>query len=321
MPNVQLFDRVVVGCDVQAFSARNVREQRLIQAELDRMLTDAASSAGLDRSTWDRRGDGDGEIAVLPADVDLLLVVRRLVTELDRLLTDHREDHSPQTRIRLRIAMTCGSVVPGGPLGHGGQALIDLVRLLDAAELRKTLDNVPNANLAQIVSESLFQRAVVPELGGIRPEQFRQVTVNIPEKAFYQNAYLYVPCGWPEPPRDLLARVSPTGHGDANGPAEGHGVSKFRTEEIAELAVVFPPSRALGLLREIGFPMTEIPAAPGTSAEFWEQICQGIEQGVLPRGRWLLMTAASRRYAANSVFRAALDGENGADRRGAAHEH
>lgn len=206
MPNVQLFDRVVVGCDVQGFSARNVRQQGLIQAELDRMLTDAASAVGLDRGTWDHRGDGDGEIAVLPADVDLLRVVRRFVTELDRLLADHNEDHARQARIRLRIAMTGGSVVPPGPLGHGGQALIDLARLLNAPPLRKTLDDVPQANLAQVVSESLFQRAVVPELDGIRPAQFRRV--NIREKGFCQDAYIYVPCGWsPGPPPASGARA------------------------------------------------------------------------------------------------------------------
>lgn len=316
MPNAQLFDRLVVGCDVQGFSARNVRQQRLIQAELDRMLTDAASAAGLDRGTWDHRGDGDGEVAVLPADVNLLAVVRRFVTELDRLLTDHNEDHAQEARIRLRIAMASGSVVPGGPMGHGGQALIDLARLLNAPPLRQALTDVPKANLAQVLSESLFQRAVPPELDGIRPDQFRHVIVNIPEKGFYQDAYIYVPGGWPEPAPDPdppvpdpPARASVVDHDGGNGSSGSRGPAKFSGEEVTALAEIFPPSRALGLLREATYPMAEIPAVPGTAAEFWEQICQSIEQGVLPGGRRLLMKAAARRFPANPVFRSALNGD------------
>lgn len=229
MPNVQLFDRVVVAVDVQGFSARNVRRQLLIQDELDRMLTEAARAASLDRLEWDLRGDGDGEVAVLPANVDLLMIVRRFVTELDQLLTDHNEDHGPETRIRLRIAMNLDSVIPGGRLGHGGTALIGLARLLDSQPVRKALDDAATANLAQIISESLFQRAVVPEVGGIRQAQFRKVAVDIPAKGFRQNAYIYLPCGWPRPRvaaerpfppavEALLPRPGPGPGSPVNGP-------------------------------------------------------------------------------------------------------
>lgn len=193
-PDAQLYDRVVAGFDVKGFSLRNARQQRLIQHELDRMLTSAAAAAGLDRDKWDRRGDGDGEVAILPADIDLLSITRRFITELDLLLTDHNEDHVPQTQIRLRVAMVSGTVIlSDSPLGHGGQALIDLARLLGCPPLRETLTGDPESNLAQIVSESLFQRAVVPELGGMRRGQFREVSVDIPEKNFRQDAYIYVP--------------------------------------------------------------------------------------------------------------------------------
>lgn len=198
MPNFQLFDRVVVAVDVQGFSLRNVRRQLHIQDELDRMLTQAACLANLDRAGWDRRAEGDGEMAVLPGGVDLLMIVRRFVTELDQLLTDYNEDHGPETRIRLRIAMSVGSVIPGGTLGHGGTALIELARLLDSREVRKALEAVTEANLAQIISESLFESAVVPEIGGIRPGQFRKVTVDAPAKGFRQTAYIYLPGGWPQ---------------------------------------------------------------------------------------------------------------------------
>jgi hypothetical protein len=193
-----VFERVVVGVDVQGFSARIGRRQLRIQAELDRILAEAAHAANLDRNVWDRTAEGDGEVAVLPGDVDLLLIVRRFVTELDQLLADHNEDHSQETRIRLRVAMNLGSVIPGGSLGYGGEALIGLARLLDSRNVRRALEDVPGANLAQIISESLFQRAVLPAVGGLRPGQFRKVVVNLPAKGFRQTAYLYVPGIWPD---------------------------------------------------------------------------------------------------------------------------
>jgi hypothetical protein len=48
-------------------------------------------------------------------------------------------------------------------------------------------------------------------------------------------------------------------------------------EEIAGLAETFPPLRpARALLREAGFPLTEIPGTPDTALEFWEQAGESI---------------------------------------------
>lgn len=156
------------------------------------MLDAAAARAGLDRGGWWRREDGDGEVAALPPGVDLLAAVRGFVTELDLQLTDHNEDHSADTRIRLRVAMHIDSLTEGA-LGFAGPALIVLSRLLDSAPVRTALDQHPEANLAQIISASLYERAVVPELGGLRPSQFNEVLVDLPAKNFRERAYVYVP--------------------------------------------------------------------------------------------------------------------------------
>lgn len=200
LPNVQVFDRVVLAVDVQGFSKQVGRMRDLIAGALDQMLTEAASAVGLDREQWDERPEGDGMVAVLPADVDLLRVVRKFVTELDLVLADHNESHAPAARIRLRVAMHAGSVTFGGKLGWGGDALIDLARLLDSQPLRRALDEAAGANLAQIISESLFGRVVVLELGGLRRSQFSKATVDIPAKGFRQDGYLYVPVGRAQPP-------------------------------------------------------------------------------------------------------------------------
>jgi len=198
---VSLVERFVVGVDMQRFSPRVTRRQLKIQRDLDRMLDEAADAAGVGRELWERRPEGDGEVAVLPADVDLLAVVRRFVSELDQRLADHNEDHSPETRIRLRVAMHI-DVITRGALGYAGPALVVLQRLLDSAQARAALTESPMVNLAQIISESLYQKAVLPELGGLRPWQFKKVRVDLPAKGFHQTAYVYVPTGWSAPSAD-----------------------------------------------------------------------------------------------------------------------
>lgn len=189
---VSLFQRFVVGVDVQGFSERPTRLQRGIQTALVRILDEAAESAGISRTLWERREEGDGETAVLPDGVDLLAVVRTFVSELDWRLTDHNEDHQPAMRLRLRVAMHVGAIAEGS-LGYAGPALIDLQRLLDSDPVRGAL--APGVNLAQIISEPLYQEVVLSELRGIRPAQFKKVLVDIPKKRFRRTAYVYVPTG------------------------------------------------------------------------------------------------------------------------------
>jgi hypothetical protein len=207
----QLVQCAVVSFDVKGFSARNTRQQERLKLDLDRILTAAAGAAGLDRDEWKRQPAGDGELAILPASVNLLSLVRRFTGELDTLLTDHNEEHSEQNRIRLRVAMHIGPVTPGGRLGAGGQALIDVSRLLDSRPVRAALTQARAANLALIVSDAVFRQVVVTELDGIRPAQFRKVLVDLPEKKFRQDAYIYIP-GYqpvrqpPDPPRYQAGR-------------------------------------------------------------------------------------------------------------------
>lgn len=188
-----LFQRAVVAFDVEGFSDRNVRERERVQSDLLRILTDAANAAGLNRDEWWIQSTGDGELAALPASVNLLSLVRRFTAELDTLLTDHNEEHSEQTRIRLRVAMHIGTMTTAGPLGSGSQALIDVSRLLDCQPVRTALKRARAASLALIVSQTVFDQVIATQLDGLRPDQFSKVLVNLPAKKFRQNAYLYIP--------------------------------------------------------------------------------------------------------------------------------
>ncbi|HEX2313586.1 MAG TPA: GUN4 domain-containing protein [Thermomonospora sp.] len=187
-----LVDRFVLGVDIKGFSLLPHGRQARLQEALARVLDAAAETAGIDRERWERRGEGDGEVAVLPPDTDLTAMVRRWTAALDERLADHNDDHSPEMRLRLRVAMHIDSLTPG-TLGHTGPALIVLARLLNCGPVRAALEAAPDAHLALIISEPLYRKTVEAELDGLRPWQFERVTVDV--KTFHGTAYVHVPRG------------------------------------------------------------------------------------------------------------------------------
>lgn len=201
-----LIERFVLGVDIKDSAGLPTRVQKKLYGELDGMLDEASARIGLDRSLWVRHPGGDGEMAVLPADVDLVALVGDFVLRLDRLLTDHNEVFVPTARLRVRLAMHTGALTTAS-FGFAGPALVTLGRLLASRPVRAALDDAPTANLAQIVSESLFHKAVASELDGLRPRHFRQVRVDV--KTFHEAAYVHVPGGPHPPPPDPGVSAAP----------------------------------------------------------------------------------------------------------------
>jgi hypothetical protein len=279
---VLLVGRFVLGVDMERFGSRTAQIQLLLQRELDRMLHDAADCAGIPRTQWSRQPAGDGEVAVLPPDVDLLAAVRRFVTELDQRLIDHNEAHSPAARIRLRVAMHVDALTPG-TLGYAGPAFVVLQRLLDCTPVRTALSETPRVTLAQIVSESLYRMAVLPELGGLRPAQFRQVRVDVPAKGFDEPAYLYLPGAPPivRPP------TAPTGFLPIPSP---DGMRRQRTQEGQR-----PPEGPIPVAEE---PIDSTPVLDPAVHDLVHQLRKSLEAGAVADADALttlvLLEAASR---------------------------
>jgi hypothetical protein len=192
MPGVSsLVDKFVLGVDIEGYSSRTTREQQQVQRSLDEILTGAARAVGLDRSQWERQPGGDGELAVLPDSTDLVTMVRPFVTQLGILLADHNQDHKSALRIRLRLAMHVDALTTG-TLGTAGPALVVLSRFLDSSPLKSALQETA-ADLVLLISEPVYRKAVLAEMGGLRPAQFTRLTIDIPAKAFRDAGYLYVP--------------------------------------------------------------------------------------------------------------------------------
>jgi hypothetical protein len=181
-----------MGIDVKKYSSRSTRRQDDIQRELRSLLALAAEASGLDAEAWQRQGTGDGELVVLPPDIDLVRVVARFTPELNTLLKTHNADRVADAQIRLRLAMHMDAL-KASAYWYAGPALVEVSRILDARPLRAALDEAKDAAVALIVSETVYRKVVLSDLGGLRPDQFAKVDVDIPAKDFSQTAYVHVP--------------------------------------------------------------------------------------------------------------------------------
>ncbi len=175
--NVRLMYRLVLAVDVEKYSSRDAREQLRAQTDLRHILSLAAQNAGLDRSQWYEQVSGDGELVVLPEDVDVSVVVGDYTAQLEMILSDFNRQRKAGRRLRLRVALHHGTLTPG-PFGPAGDAPIVVSRLLDARPLRRVLADQQDRDVALIVSQSLYENVVRTGFCSLDPEDFQAVRVN-----------------------------------------------------------------------------------------------------------------------------------------------
>lgn len=106
-----------LAADVAQYSRLDTPSQSAVQAELVRVLDEAAASAGLDRTAWARQPQGDQEFAVLPDGTPEALVLGPFVRHLAAGIAGLNSCRGAATRMRLRLAVDVG-VVADAALGQ-----------------------------------------------------------------------------------------------------------------------------------------------------------------------------------------------------------
>lgn len=183
MSDTQLVYRVLVAVDIQAYSKLDTREQLGAQRDLADALDRAARLAGLEPNRWDRQVGGDGELSLLPEDIDPSVVVGGFTTRLSDELRRINARTPGRPRLRLRVALHHGTLT-AGPFGPAGEAPIVVQRLLDAAPLRRLLTEDPGRDLALIVSDSLYEDVVRTGFTSLPQDAFAPVKVTAKGTAF-----------------------------------------------------------------------------------------------------------------------------------------
>ncbi|MEU8819075.1 hypothetical protein [Actinoplanes sp. NPDC048796] len=219
--------RVLVAADMESYSKRNNVLQHRAQVAFRRIMDDATTEVGLDRVDWLIQQGGDGELAVLPAGTSERTVAAKLAPVADRLLREHNQGLEPEARVRLRLAVHQGLVHLDGANGFPSDAVVHVCRLVDSPQLKRALRDFPGANVALVVSDSLY-REVIEHYRDLRPEHFVHTRAEIADKGFSAAAWIYVPgenaaSASPPPPKqqgptESAAQIF-TGI-TANGPAQ-----------------------------------------------------------------------------------------------------
>src|SRR6266536_1731030 len=180
----------VVAVDVEGYSGQPGPEQLDLRRHLGEVLTAACDAAGIDRARWQRQDMGDGELALVPADVSPAQLVIALGHALAAALRQHNLFRGPEGRMRLRVAVHQGAAVVVDATGFAGNAVVEAARLLNSPQLRAALTDVPDADLVLIVSDRTYQDLLRDDPPGLDRAAFRLVHVAV--KGFEADAWLNV---------------------------------------------------------------------------------------------------------------------------------
>ncbi|MFF2950394.1 hypothetical protein ACFVVU_03440 [Kitasatospora sp. NPDC057965] len=184
--------RICLVVDIEAYSGRPYRVQQKVQERLDRALDHACGRAGVDRARCEAQDRGDGQLLLLPPDVDEAKALPGLVLGLRDAL--HTLNRAPGTagRLRVRAALAQGGVQRAA-LGFVARSVETACRLLDCQEARAALKGAPDTDLAVVIADDLFTDTVAAGADGVPVEEFTEITVAIPAKRFEARAWVGTP--------------------------------------------------------------------------------------------------------------------------------
>ncbi|MFI8803518.1 hypothetical protein [Micromonospora chalcea] len=226
--------RLLVAVDMESYSGRDNVLQYRAQLAFQKVMKAACEELGFDRVKWLVQQGGDGELAILPSGTSERTVVTRLAPVLDRLLREHNRGLSREARIRLRLGVHEGLVHLDGANGYPGDAVVAVCRLVDSPRLKATLRQFPDAAVALIVSDRIYED-IVRHYQDLRPEQFRRVVTRLPEKNFEAIAWIYVP-------GENVAAVDAPAGGSMHASCDGSGEDDGRDDLPSSTATAGPGS-------------------------------------------------------------------------------
>ncbi|MFF2660717.1 hypothetical protein ACFVUH_25555 [Kitasatospora sp. NPDC058032] len=192
--------RLCIAADMSQYSRLDTRAQSAAQADLVRVLDEAASLAGLDRAAWARQPQGDLEFSVLPDAAPEAEVLGPFVNHLAAGLSA-LNTRPAVPRIRLRLAVDAG-IAADAALGHAGPAPVAVARYVNAPQVVTVLAALTSADLALIVSDRLYQDVVRYGYPGLDPAQYVRVHVQV--KEFEGYGWIRVPGYGPDRVRPIV---------------------------------------------------------------------------------------------------------------------
>src|SRR6266508_2692979 len=162
------------------------RPQRVL---VPRSANQPADSAATGRNLYHDNGDGFRFVVPLSL-LPPTQVIDTFVGGLTAGLREHRRYVSEQARIRLRVCFDLG-LVEAHRGSWAGDVLVRASRLIAAEPVREALRNEPDADLAAVVSDAMYDLVVRHGYGHTPPDSYREIRVRV--KEFEGRAWLLVP--------------------------------------------------------------------------------------------------------------------------------
>ncbi|MEU8394076.1 hypothetical protein AB0C28_02720 [Nonomuraea sp. NPDC048892] len=189
--------------DIVRFTGNRDRYLPELSAKIPDILEQAFINCGHERIWQEKRfpdKPGDGYVFGT-APEHLPFLIYPFLDSLQATLADSAPALRSSDRtlnMRLRASINLGPVPDQGDPARDriAKATNDAFRLLDSEQLRQTMADTDAdvTFVGAIVSQRVFQDAVVGGYTGIHESQFRRVTAEVPGKGFREEAWIYVPC-------------------------------------------------------------------------------------------------------------------------------
>jgi class 3 adenylate cyclase len=170
--------RTIIYVDVEGFASpdRTNTDQTAVRGGLYHALVEAFTSAGVPWRECYHEDRGDGALILIPPEVPKHILVTGIPGALAAALHEHNRSYHRQARIRLRMAIHAGEVLPDEH-GVAGAAINLTARLLEAKPLKRTLRRSAGT-IALIASQWFFDEVIRHHPAGF-PGSYRRVRVSV----------------------------------------------------------------------------------------------------------------------------------------------
>ncbi|MGH8905547.1 MAG: hypothetical protein ACRD0K_03285 [Egibacteraceae bacterium] len=163
--------------DIEGYSRiESGQRQAQVVKDLPDILSKAARLAHLDRDAWDIQPHGDGELSLIPVAVPKAQLVHDYIRELVNELNFYNRWRNEDGRLRVRVALHHGEARREQG-NFPGKAPITVCRLLDSEPLKNALRTTPQAHLALILSDRMFEDTVSERERGLDPADYTRVEI------------------------------------------------------------------------------------------------------------------------------------------------
>ena len=182
--------RTILVVDVEGFGDehRTGAHQVAVREGLYRALENAFTASGIPWPDCRREDRGDGVFMLIPPHVPKSLLVESFPGHLAGALREHNVLHSPQARIRLRMALHAGEMHLDSH-GATGRSVNLAFRLLEASELKSALTRT--SGVVAVIVSSWFFDEVVQNSPASDPAAYRKVEIAVKETS--TTAWIFVP--------------------------------------------------------------------------------------------------------------------------------